>query len=171
MEIRARAEQEAMAALEAETQKILGPERFAQYERAQDGDYQTLRQMAERFNLPNESANAVYDMKLAAERQKQLVELNPGLTEAQRTAMLAAIAKETSRGIAGVMGDQVYKAYVRNGGQWIDGLATTDIPLSELQLPPIQQPAYPPLPPLPPDLQNFLLRGRVPENPVGGVGK
>ena len=171
MEIRVRAEQEAMAALEAETQKILGPERFAQYERAQNGDYQTLRHMAERFNLPNESANAVYDMKLAAERQKQLVELNPGLTEAQRTAMLAAIAKETSRGIAGVMGDQVYKAYVRNGGQWIDGLATTDIPLSELQLPPIQQPAYPPLPPLPPDLQNFLLRGRVPENPIGGVGK
>lgn len=171
MEIRARAQQEAQLALEAETQKILGPERFAQYERAQDGDYQTLRQMTERFNLPNEAANAVYDMKLAAERQKELVELNPGLTEVQRNAMLAAIANETSRGIAGVMGDQVYKAYVRNGGQWIDGLATTDIPLSDLQPPQPQQRNSPPLPPMPPDLEHFLLRGRVPENPIGGVGK
>ena len=171
LDIRGRAQQEAQAALDAETQKALGPERFAEYQRAQDGDYRTLRQMTERFNLPSETANAAYDMKLAAERQKQLVELNPGLTEAQRSAMLAAIANETGRGIAGLMGDDVYKAYHRNGGQWIDGLSTTDIPLSELQPPPALQLAYPPLPPLPPDLQNFLLRGRVPENPVGGVGK
>ena len=170
MEIRARAQQEAQAALEAEIQKHLTPERFAQYERAQDGDYQTLRQMTDRFNLPSETANAVFDMKLVAERQKQLVETNPGLTEAQRTAMLAAIADETGRSIAGMMGDQVYRTYVRNGGQWIGGLSATDIPLAELQPTPPAQPAYPPLPPLPPDLQNFLLRGMNPNNPIGGGG-
>ena len=173
LEIRARAQQEAQAAFDAETQKALGPERFAEYERTQDGDYRTLRQMTERFNLPGETANAVYDMKLAAERQKQLVELNPGLTEPQRTAMLAAIANETGRGIAGLMGDDVYKAYHRNGGQWIDGLSTTQISLNDLQPPdpPPSQRAYPPLPPLPPDLQNFLLRGLNPANPIGGGGK
>ena len=170
MEIRARAQQEAQSALDAEIQRNLGPERFAQFERTQDGDYQTLRQITERFNLPSETANAVFDMKLAAERQKQLVELNPGLTEAQRTAMLAAIANETGRSIAGMMGDDVYKAYYRNGGQWLNDLSTTQFPLSELPPPPPPQPAYPPLPPLPPDLQNFLLRGMNPNNPIGGGG-
>lgn len=172
MEIRARAEQEAQAALEAETQRALGPERYAEYQRTQDPDYRTLRQMTERFNLPGETANAIYDMKLTAERQKQMVELNPGLTEAQRTSILGAIAAETGRGIAGLMGEDVYKAYHRNGGQWIDGLSTPQVSLSDLQPQTPQTPQAPPLPPemmnLPPELLNYYLKGLMPVIPVGG---
>jgi hypothetical protein len=159
--LKARAQQDAQEALNAELQKVLGPERFAEYQRAQDGDYRSLLQLGERFDLPRGVANSVYEMKTTAERQKQRVELNPSLTEEQRTQMLAAIARETERSVAGLMGEDAYKAYARSGGQWINGLSTPQFSLSELNPPPPQ----PPLPPLPPELRNFLLNPPVLGNP------
>ena len=103
--------------------------------------------------MPRETANAVYEMKLAAERQRQLVELNPGLTDVQRNAMIEALARETQRGVAGLMGDDVYKAYERNGGNWVAGLYAPPVVPPELQA----QQRQIPEPPLPPGLKNILL--------------
>jgi hypothetical protein len=141
-------------------QKTLGQDRYAEYQRAQDSDYRTIRQLSERFELTADVANSVYDMKLAAERQKQLVELNPVLTEEQRAQTLAALAQETERSVAAAMGDNAYRAYARNGGNWINGLSTPQFSLAELNP---QKP--PPTPVLPPELRNFLLNPPVLGNP------
>lgn len=167
--IRARAEEDAQKALDLEVQKTLGPQRYAEYERTQDQEFRMLQQLGERYELPKEAINSVYDMKLAAERQKQQVELNANLTEQQREQMLAAIARETQRGVAGVMGEAAYKTYQRNAGQWIEGLATPDISLADLVPPPAPAPPVRPLPPLPPgmtpEVRDYLLNLPLPPNP------
>jgi len=161
VETKARAQQDAQTALNAEVQKILGPERFAEYQRAQDMDYRALLQLGERFELPAEVANRVYGMKLAAEQYKLQVESNPNITEEQRAQMVAALARETERSVTATLGDQAVRTYQKTGGQWLGNLGVID----ESAVPPPPQPPGTRLPYdinlLPPELKAFLLNPPV----------
>lgn len=137
--VKARAQQQAQDALNAEIKKTLGEERYNQWARGQDSDYKALVQVAERFDLPKETANSIYDMKQDAERQKQKVDANPNLTDDQRAKALAAIARETQRAVSAAMGDKVFNAYQRANGQWLQDLAISANP-------PAEQPSLPPPP-------------------------
>jgi hypothetical protein len=139
-EARERAQQEAQAALHEELRKALGETRFNEYVRAQDADYKTLVQMTDRLELPKDLAGRVYEMKREAERQRDQVQANPNLTAAQRQAALAAIAQETERSVAGVMGDSVFKVYQKNGAQWIRGLGVSPEPEPVIVEPEEEQP-------------------------------
>lgn len=123
---RARARDQAENALTTEIQQILGPQRFAEYQRAQDGDYRALLQLGARLQMPEEIANRVYNMKQAAERVKYQVETNPNLTDEQRLQTVAALARETARSVQSTMGEDTYKAYQQHGGQWLGNLQMVD---------------------------------------------
>jgi hypothetical protein len=122
-EIREQARQEAQQAFEDELKKTLGEKRFAEYQRAQDNDYRTLLSLTERFELSQDAAAKVYEMKVAAERQRQRVEADPHLSEDQRLAALLAVSRETQKQVAATLGPQVFKAYQRAGGGWLRRLA------------------------------------------------
>ncbi len=66
-------------------------------------------------------------MKQEAERQKAALEANTLITDEQRQAALAAIAKETERSVGTVMG-AAGKAYLKTGGNWIRNLGTPEEP-------------------------------------------
>ncbi|MEY2408409.1 MAG: hypothetical protein QOF48_1079 [Verrucomicrobiota bacterium] len=153
--LRNKAQNDASEAMGAEIQKVLGPERFAEYVRAQDDDYRGMIQVAERFNLPREVAGSVYDMKVAAERQKAAVEANNNLNDAQRGQMLAAIARTTEQSVAAALGDKVFKSYQKSTGQWLGNLYQVNE--NNLALPPEPAPPLPPPLPTETQLQNFLL--------------
>ena len=148
LEIKARAQQEAQDALNAEVKKALGPARYNEWVRAQDGDYRTLSQVAERFELPQETTAKVYDMKQEAEKQKQKIEGNPNLTEDQRNNALAAIARETERSVAAAMGGNVFRAYQKAGAQWLQNLGISSVPPEPIVIAP--EPQVPLVPPPPP---------------------
>ena len=153
---KAQAQERAQDALTSEIQKVLGPERFAQYQRAQDSDYRSLLQLGERLEMPVEVANKVYSMKQVAERMKYQVESNPNLTDEQRAQAIAVLAKETARSVQSSMGDQFYKAYQANGGQWLGSLTMIDESVV-----PARPPTGTTLPydinQLPPDLREYIL--------------
>ena len=153
--IKAQAQQAAQAALEQEIKKVLGNDRYLEYQRAQDGDYRALLQIADRYQLDREVANQVYNMKVASERQKLQVETTPNLTDQQRAQMLASIAQQTERNVASTLGADVYKSYSRQLGQWLNDLYFFD----ESNLPPESAPSLPQLPPVPPGLINSLPPG------------
>ncbi|MBK7998267.1 MAG: hypothetical protein IPK15_05935 [Verrucomicrobia bacterium] len=123
---RARSQELAQDKLSAEIQQVLGPQRFAEYQRAQDGDYRALLQLGARLQMPEDVANRVYNMKQAAERVKYQVESNPNLTDDQRLQSVAALARETARSVRITMGDDVYKTYQQHGGQWLGNLQMVD---------------------------------------------
>ena len=54
--------------------KTLGEARYNEWARMQDGDYKALTQMADRFDLPKETADKVYQMKQEAERLQQKID-------------------------------------------------------------------------------------------------
>jgi hypothetical protein len=163
---RARVEQSAQQALETELKRVLGPQRFAEYQRAQDGDYRALLQIADRYQLSPDVANSVYGIKMAAESQKLRVESNPNLNDVQRAQILAGLAQETEKNVATALGGNLYKDYQRGPGQWLNNLYFFD----EDNLPPevpspeprLRTPILPPVPPgmlnsLPPGYRELLL--------------
>jgi len=105
----------------------LGDARFADFQRAHDRDYQALVQVAQRFDLPQDVSQSVYDLKMQAEQQKLVIDSNPSLTAEQRRAALAAIEQETERAVANAMGPKIYHAYSQAAGDWIRGLARPDL--------------------------------------------
>ena len=141
MEVKTRAQQQAQDALRDEVKKILGDKRFAEYQRAQDEDYKALAQMADRFEMPKAIAGQVYEMKQAAEAQRQRIETDPNLTDEQRQRGLAAIAHETERSVTEALGDKVARAYTRSAGQWIRNLSTPpEVPTAVAGFPPLPPP-------------------------------
>jgi hypothetical protein len=157
MEIQARGSYQAAQALNNELAKTLGAERFAQYQRSQDGEYRALLQVTDRFDLPADVASRVYNMKQAAEAIKAQVESNPNLTDEQRSQTIASITRQTTRSVTDALGKDVYDEYANNGGQWLDQLGEID---------PSRVPRPPPPPGtvlpydiniLPADLRSYLL--------------
>ncbi len=144
--IKAKAQQDAQEALNAEVKKTLGETRYKEWFRAQDGDYKALAQVAERFELPQDTAGKVYDMKQEAERQKQKIDGNPNLTADQRNLALAAVARETAKSVATTLGEKIFNAYQRANGQWLQSLSVSAAPPEPPQ--PIVRPV-PVQPPLP----------------------
>ena len=167
---RVKAQQQAQQALSEEVRKILGPERFAQYQRVQDPDYRTLLQLGERYTLSEDTANRVYTMKQAAEYYRSQISANPSLSEEQRMRAVENMARETERSIAGTLGTQAYGAYQQNGGQWLEEIRSVD---ERLVPPPPPPPAGTTLPYdinlLPPDLRDYLLN--LPFGPQPGIKK
>lgn len=153
-EARAGALEQAKAALEEEIQQALGPARYAEYQRAQDDSYRTLLQLAARFDLAPDLAGRVYEMKQTAEKERQAVLASPNLTDQQRQAALQALAAETQRSVAELLGERVWGAYGQVAGQWIQDLAKAPpptMPQVQVQTVPVPVPVYPPgIPPPPP---------------------
>jgi len=166
-EVKSSAQQAAQDALNAEVKKAIGDTRYNEWARAQDPDYKALAQMSDRFEVPKDTIAKVYDMKQEAERQKQKLDANPNFTPEQRNAALAAIARETQKSVAGALGDQVFRAYQKANGQWMQDLAVSLAPPPPPQPIVIQQvpPGFLP-PPLPHGLPGNVPGAITPRRPI-----
>ena len=158
-EIRARVMNDGQAALEVELMETLGEKRFAEYQRAQDQDYQALLQLSDRLPGGPKLANQIYDWKVTAQQQREKVMKNPALTYEQRRAALEAIATATASTVASAMGQENFQSYRSTYGLWLQDLAQTPPPPEPV---PVPQPTLPgvflPLPPIPPPDVNRVIR-------------
>ncbi|TAL03691.1 MAG: hypothetical protein EPO07_05870 [Verrucomicrobia bacterium] len=119
-EKRAAAEKEMKSQIKA----LLGDERYADYERAQDYAYQSIYRTTDRYGLGKDAANKVYDMKKAAEDEARKIRNDKTLDKDQRTAALAGIRAETEKSIQTVMGDKAWSSYQSQpGNYWLRGLS------------------------------------------------
>ena len=102
--------------------ELLGEARYAEYERAQDWNYQNIAKIAERNNLGKDAAVKVYDMKKVVEAEAAKIRNDKSLTSEQRTAALKSIRVETENSIKGVLGDKGYKSY-ENNAWWLKSIS------------------------------------------------
>jgi hypothetical protein len=107
----------------AELATTLGADKAAELERAQDYQYQQLKSLAKRNDLPADTATKVYDFKQAAESAAADLKANTDLTPEQQQAALAQIRTETEVSVKAALGDKLFKRYQSNGGWWINQLA------------------------------------------------
>lgn len=112
--------QAAQQAYESEIRKHLGEDRYEEFQRSRDSDFQQLQAAAAQFGLNNGIASEVYGFKKVLEEERQRVREMGGLTPDQRARVHAALNEEAERAIVEVMGAKPFRYYLRSGyGQWI----------------------------------------------------
>jgi hypothetical protein len=110
--------------LDAQVKAALGATRYADYERSQDYNFQSLYSVAEKNGLTKDDAVKVFDMKKFAETQANKVRADPSLSAQQRTATLQRLRTETENSIRTVFGQKAYDSYVNQPGTfWLKGIS------------------------------------------------
>ena len=98
----------------------LGEDRYEEYRRSRDDDYQQLQAAAVQFGLSMGLASEVYGFKKVLQEERERALSMPGLTAEQRARVSHALAQEAEQAIIETMGLKPYRYYVRSGaGKWI----------------------------------------------------
>jgi len=92
---------------------ILGNDRYADYQRANSSDYQTLLAAADRFNLPAETINNIYDLRGTVLSESQRIASDSTLSPDEKRQELQDLAETMRTQVRAQMGDEVGNAYLQ----------------------------------------------------------
>jgi hypothetical protein len=109
-----------------ELKQALGEDRYKEYERAKDGDYQNLMRLAEARGLESTVVDQVYQMRDEAQKAVSRVRSDQSLDADQRAAALAAIRAETEKTVVATLGEKNFKTYKRYA-YWLRNIAPTTV--------------------------------------------
>lgn len=101
----------------------LGEQRYKEYSRSKEYEYQQLYRLVQSSDLPKDTASKVYDVKEAAQSQVNKVRMDSSLTPEQRQQALADIRAASVQAVQASLGEKNYKKYESSGGWWIRNLA------------------------------------------------
>jgi hypothetical protein len=116
--------------LDAQIKTLLGEQRFAEYQRSQDWNYQNLYRITEKYGLSKESANKVYDMQQLAQAEAAKVRSNKDLTPEQRQEALKGIRTETEKSIQDVLPDKAWNSY-QSQAYWLNNISREPTPVPQ----------------------------------------
>lgn len=108
-------------ALENRILELLGDERHAIMQQANDQNYVQLYDLAERFELQPHVVSQGLQTQQDAQAAGEQIRANQQLTAAQRRDALAAIQRESQRAFENLLGPEAYYTYQRHGGEWLRG--------------------------------------------------
>lgn len=115
-------EQEKRAAadkkLREDLKATLGDQRYAEYERAQDYNFQAMLNAAKKSDLGVAEASQVYEMKKLAEQKASELRSNSKLSNEDRTAALQVIRTETERSMQQTLGEKGWQSYNKQQNTW-----------------------------------------------------
>lgn len=100
---------------EGQLEKLLGPERYADYQRAEDNAYQRLRQFAASAGVPETEANQLYEFK----RQLERVARDRELSRDHRSQLRHQLQAEARAFSEKFLGEKWHSAYLERGGSWM----------------------------------------------------
>ena len=126
------AQQNAQAAnFTAQVKNLLGAEQFADYQRAQDGNFREIFAFSQQNNLPKQAAIAVYDSRQMASQQAAEIQNDGTLSADERATALEVLKAATRSHIASALGGS-FQDYLAGPGQWIETLVP---PPAQMQAP------------------------------------
>jgi hypothetical protein len=110
-------EAEAMAAFKGS----LAGDRVAQFDRSQDPDYQNLTLLSARYDLPDNAAETLLEMRQEAEEEKQKLLSNSDIPPERVEVALQAIQAETEKAARATLGEQAFAQYSQSAA-WLTNL-------------------------------------------------
>ena len=110
------------AALLAQTQAVLSPERFAEYKQATDPQSQQINRLVARLELPAATTQQVVAVQQDIQTRARALQSNRDLPAADRAAQLAALSAEATAKLTTALTPRGLEAYKQNGGFWLENL-------------------------------------------------
>lgn len=100
--------------LKEQLKASLGAERYADYVRSQNNEFQQLQAAAKRLSLPPETATKVFDLRNEVSAQSVRIVDDANLAVEQKQQELAALAKRTRDQVRASLGDEAAEVYLKN---------------------------------------------------------
>lgn len=119
---------EAEKVLNEQIKAALGSERYADYIRSQNHEYQQLAAATKRLSLPPKTATEVFNLRHDLSAESKQIADNANLTFAQKKEELAALAQKTRDEVRARLGDEAAEVYLRQGMNWLKNLEQGQIP-------------------------------------------
>lgn len=101
---------------------LLGPQRFAEYQRGLDAGYQAAVKVAAYYDLPPERATQVYDVKRATEEHLRAIRSDDSLSDEEKTAALVLAGQDVAESLQKLLGEKAFKTYSQHDGGWLSRL-------------------------------------------------
>jgi hypothetical protein len=118
------------AAFEAQVKALLGPGRFADYQRAQYFNFRETFEFTQQNQLPQDAAIRVYEARRSAEEQSNEIQKDGTLSAEERAAALAVLKAATMNTISPMLGGR-YHNYLNGPGRWLNALAQPPEPQTQ----------------------------------------
>jgi hypothetical protein len=110
------------AALTEALKDALGPERYAEYARANDEQFQGIYKVTQRYGLAENVAVQAYDAQQSAAAQAEKIRNDASLSPEQRQQALIILQKNTQQTLSTTLGEKVFSTYNEYSGDWLDKL-------------------------------------------------
>jgi hypothetical protein len=105
--------------MEAQLKETLGEQRFADYQRSQDFEYQSLLMAVDKYDLSTDVPNKAWSLRQSAEAERQRILAQLGVSPGQQKAQLEQLTAATRQQMTTLMGDTGFERYQRlRGPNW-----------------------------------------------------
>jgi hypothetical protein len=104
---------------------LLGENRFAEFQRAQDYGYRQLLDLGNRNNLPKETAIQIYDLRQLAEKEFERIRKDASLDATARQQQFTDLKNELQNTVSNAVGEKAYQEYLggrEQAGAWLTNL-------------------------------------------------
>ncbi|MGZ4986993.1 MAG: hypothetical protein ACXWBP_03030, partial [Limisphaerales bacterium] len=108
--------------LDQKLQTILGPARFAEFDRARSSSFRELYEVVSDFGQPAEAATAIFDLRLKSERQSDEIRSDKNRSPQEKQELLDEIQEQVEQAVRNKMGTGAYQSYKTGNGGWISAL-------------------------------------------------
>lgn len=106
--------------LDEQLKSVLGDDRFNAYKMSQDDRFRETFDFAQKYDLPREKAQTIYEVRLATEQEQKRIQNDPNLSPAARAAALLEVSQSTQAALGQALGQEVFAKYLPRNGGWIN---------------------------------------------------
>lgn len=102
--------------------RLLGEERHAEWQRAQEGEFREVFRVTRANSLPKATAAKVYEIRQLVKAEMERIQKDASLDVDTRQRQLEAVRAATRVEVAGLLGARAYGEYLGSGGAWLTNL-------------------------------------------------
>ena len=114
--------QEAQKILNTQIKEALGTDRYAEYSRSQNHEYQQLQAASKRLDLAPETAVTVFNLRNDIASESKLIADNENLAPDQKKQALADLAKKTRAQVVSALGEEAAGVYMKGSMNWLNSV-------------------------------------------------
>ncbi len=110
---------EAQKETSAQIKAALGDQRYAEYVRSSDREFQQISRLTQQANLPDSTALQVYNLRENTTKESGRIYADAALSNDQKRAALQVLAQNTRAQISATLGAEAGQAYLQVADRWL----------------------------------------------------
>src|SRR5579871_4243049 len=107
---------------DAAAQQALSPDRFAQYQLANNEQYQAVHNVTQRYGLPDSVAAEAVKAQQDAQNVAAQIRAGSNFSPEDQQSALNFNQQRAKQALSQILGDKTFSTYEKYGGDWLSSL-------------------------------------------------